>query len=25
VMVQPADQRRAGLIQRVVLDRLFGG
>ena len=25
VMVQPADQRQTGLIQRVVLDRLFGG
>ncbi len=25
VMVQPAEQRQRGLIQRVVLDRLFGG
>ncbi|GAB7090469.1 APC family permease [Halorubrum luteum] len=25
IMVQPADQRQTGLIQRVLLDRLFGG
>ncbi len=25
IMVQPPDQQRAGVIQRVVLDRLFGG